>query len=130
MLVQASAELPNECCGLLAGRIFVEEAAPAVGEVVRCYPLVNAAASPREYLSDPKSLFAAVRDIRRQELEILAVYHSHPSSEPIPSRTDLERNYSPEVANFIISLKEGEPEMRGWWLSGEEYVEADWELTL
>jgi proteasome lid subunit RPN8/RPN11 len=129
MLAQASAELPNECCGLLAGRVSSENAADAVGEVVRCYPLVNAAASPREYLSDPRSMFAAVCDMRRQELEILAVYHSHPSSEPIPSRTDLERNFSPDVVNFIISLKGGEPRMRGWWLRGEEYVEADWEVT-
>ena len=36
MLEQARAELPNECCGLLAGT--VEE---GVGRVVARYPLVN-----------------------------------------------------------------------------------------
>src|SRR5262245_45099121 len=42
MVAQAVEEVPNECCGLLAGR---------PGEpVARRYPLVNAAASPVEYL--------------------------------------------------------------------------------
>ncbi len=74
MLAQAAAELPNECCGLLAGRV-----ADGVGVVEARYPLVNAAASPREYLSDGRSMFAAVRDIDRRGLDILAVYHSHPT---------------------------------------------------
>ena len=126
MLSQALAELPNECCGLLAGR-FLEAPTPTA-EIVRCYPLINAAASPREYLSDPKCMFAAERDRRQHNLEFLAVYHSHPTSEPVPSRTDLERNYSPEVMNFIISLRGEPPRVRGWWLSEHEYCEAQWDL--
>jgi proteasome lid subunit RPN8/RPN11 len=93
------------------------------------YPLGNAAASPREYLSDPHSMFAAVRDMRQQDLEVLAVYHSHPTSDAVPSRTDLERNYSPDVVNFIISLKTTPPQVRGWWLTDRDYREANWECV-
>jgi proteasome lid subunit RPN8/RPN11 len=120
MVAHARAELPNECCGLLGG---------PPGRVTERYPLINAAASPREYLSDPHSMFAAFKDMRGQGIDVLAVYHSHPTSEPIPSRTDLARNYSPDVVNFIISLVGAEPEVRGWWLTDQDYREAAWECT-
>jgi proteasome lid subunit RPN8/RPN11 len=128
LLAQAQAELPNECCGLLAG-VVTEGGAGRVGLVRERYPLVNALASPTAFESEPRSMFVAVRDMERRGLDILAVYHSHPSSGPVPSRTDLARNYSPEVVNLIISLMEGEPRVRGWWLTGEGYREAAWECV-
>jgi proteasome lid subunit RPN8/RPN11 len=146
MIQQAQSELPNECCGLLAARIGVRgqgsgvrenrvdgEASEANTSVVirieRCYPLINDTASPREYESSPRSMFDAVRDMRRQGLDIIATYHSHPSSPPIPSRTDLARNYSEDVVNFIISLQKVEPQVRAWWLTATDYREATWEIT-
>ena len=123
MIAQARAALPNECCGLLAGHVEGE-----VGRVEAHYPLANAAASPIEYLSDPQSMFDAVRAMRKRGIDILAVYHSHPTSEPIPSRKDCERNFSEEVVNLIVSLEKGEPAVRAWWLTGEAFREADWEV--
>ncbi|HJT78672.1 MAG TPA: M67 family metallopeptidase [Gemmataceae bacterium] len=128
MLAQAQAELPNECVGLLAGQV-TEEGGRRLGRVVARYPLVNAAASPREYLSDPASMFAAHKDMRRRGLDVLAIYHSHPTSEAVPSRTDLARNYSAEVVNFIISLAGAEPQVRGWWLTDSDYREAEWDCA-
>jgi proteasome lid subunit RPN8/RPN11 len=137
MISQARSELPNECCGLLAGRIQEsgvqgqddDRTNQQVVRVVRRYALVNAAASQTEYLSDPRGMFEAVRDMRRLGLEIVAIYHSHPTSAPVPSHTDLERNYSPDVMNFIISLQDGNPQMRGWWLEEHNFHEADWRLA-
>jgi proteasome lid subunit RPN8/RPN11 len=130
MVAHARTVLPNECVGLLAGR-FVEAAGGGerLGRVERRYPLVNAAASPREYLSDPKSMFAAMKDMWAHGLDVLAVYHSHPTSEAVPSRTDLERNYSTEVVNFIVSLRGAEPDVRGWWLTDRDYCKAAWDCT-
>src|SRR5271165_2728722 len=97
MLAQAVAELPNECCGLLAGRD---------GLVTHRYPLTNALASPVRYESDPQTMFAAFKDMRREGTDLLAIYHSHPTSAAVPSRTDLERNfYGSDVVHVIISLK-------------------------
>jgi proteasome lid subunit RPN8/RPN11 len=127
MLAQAKAELPNECCGLLAGRI---EKAEFTVRVADRYPLINAAASPVTYLSEDRSLLEAHKDMRRRGLEEVAVYHSHPTSAPIPSRKDREQNfYGPEIIHFIISLQGPEPVMKGWRLTAEDYQEADWELT-
>jgi [CysO sulfur-carrier protein]-S-L-cysteine hydrolase len=125
MLAHARAELPNECCGLLAGRV---EGAQA--EAVRCFPLVNLLASPIEYDADPASLFRAIRDMRPDGLDILAFYHSHPTSAPRPSKKDLARNYwGDSVIHFIISMVDEEPLMQGWRLREDGFDAADWELT-
>jgi proteasome lid subunit RPN8/RPN11 len=125
MLAQARAELPNECCGLLAGTT----GADGTARVTRRYPLVNAAASPTEYLSDARSMLAAERDRRRLGLEFLAVYHSHPTSDPVPSRRDLERSeWWPGVMQFIVSLKGVTPTVRAWWLTPEDALEAEWSI--
>lgn len=129
MLAQARAELPNECCGLLAGRIQPQPAGSALALVERHYPLVNEEASPTKFLSEPVGMFQAARDMRRQGTEILAVYHSHPSSDPIPSKTDLAMNYSEEIMNLIISLAGQEPIMRAWWLKQSCSEEGAWQIV-
>ena len=125
MCAQARAEAPNECCGLLAGGVDDLK----VGRVRERYPLVNNAASPKEYLANDRTLFDAHRDMRTRGLDLLAIYHSHPVSDPVPSKTDIERNYFDEVMHLIISLKTGEAVMRGWWLGEGEYREAEWEAA-
>ena len=124
MLAQAEAERPLECCGLLAGPPYT---GGPESRIVQRYALVNAAASPTEYESDPRSMFNAVKDMRRQSWEVLATYHSHPTSPPIPSRKDLERSYGHEVVNLIISLQSAQPEVRAWWFTPDGFVEAAWE---
>ena len=129
LVAQARTELPNECCGLLAGTIDsqgVKPGQPAVGRVVERYPLVNATASPTRYESEPRSMFEAIRDMRRRGIDVLAVYHSHPTTAPVPSRTDLQRNYSPDVMNLIVSLQNGEARMAAWWLAEHDYRAAEW----
>jgi proteasome lid subunit RPN8/RPN11 len=124
MVRQAIAELPNESCGVLAGVLG--------GTAVRaeyCYPLPNAAASPTEFWSEERSMLAVHKDMRKAGWEIVAVYHSHPTSAAVPSRTDRERNYSAEVMNLIISLQGEIPEMRGWFLTDQESREGEWGLT-
>jgi proteasome lid subunit RPN8/RPN11 len=130
MVAQAVAELPNECCGLLAGTLGTSGADTAtrtVATVVQRYPLVNAAASPVTFDAEPRDLFKAFRDMRERGLDNLAIYHSHPETEPVPSRKDLQlNNYGTAVVNLIISLKGATPLVRGWWLSDASYREAEW----
>ncbi len=128
LVAQALAEQPLECCGLLAG--VVEE---GTARVVRAYPLVNERASPTEYLADSHSQLAAHRDMDANQLDLLAVYHSHPTSPPVPSRKDLQHywdvhEFLGEVIHLIVSLTESPPLVRGWWLGETDYREADWEV--
>lgn len=73
----ARSELPNEACGLVVLRDGVAE---------RYIPGRNAAASPYRFELDvdPESWFL------EDEGYELAVFHSHVSSPPRPSRTDVE----------------------------------------
>ena len=120
MIAHARAELPNECVGLLAGR-------PG-GMVVERYPLINALADPRRFESDARSMFDAEKRRRVRELEFLAVYHSHPTSAPVPSETDLEFNYSEDVMSVIISLQTPEPVVQAYWLTTRAYRAAGFEV--
>jgi [CysO sulfur-carrier protein]-S-L-cysteine hydrolase len=120
MVAHALAERPSECCGILAG--VVEG---GVGRVVERYPLVNALRSPTEFESEPRSMFDADRDMRRKGLDMLAVYHSHPTTHPVPSRKDRERSAGPDVACVIVSLASPPPEVRAWWLTAADHREAE-----
>jgi proteasome lid subunit RPN8/RPN11 len=120
-------ELPNECCGLLAG---VRSADGSELQVSRQFALRNVADDPRtEFLSEPRGMFEAVRTMRAEEIDVLAVYHSHPTSEPVPSRKDVERSYGDSVVTLIVGLDNDPPLVRGWWLRGEGVHEAEWELS-
>jgi proteasome lid subunit RPN8/RPN11 len=120
MLAHSWVELPNECVGFLAGTI-----ADGVGSVTQCLPLVNELQSPTEFLTEPRSVLTAFRAMRESGTDVLAVYHSHPTSPPVPSKKDVERNtYGPDVAWVIVGLASGEPEVRIWWLTETGYREA------
>jgi proteasome lid subunit RPN8/RPN11 len=120
VVAHARAELPNECCGFLAGTV-----ADGVGTVTACFPVANELASPTEFLTEPGSTFQAFRAMRAAGTDVLAVYHSHPTSPPVPSKKDVERNtYGPAVAWVIVGLAGTDPEVRVWWLSDVGYREA------
>jgi proteasome lid subunit RPN8/RPN11 len=124
MVAQARAELPNECCGLLAGRIEGDAI-----HVVERYPLVNVEGSSKRYRAERDELFQVHRSARQNGLEVVAVYHSHPTSTPVPSQTDLAQNDSALSGVFLImSLEGAEPELRAWWLSDGDYRAAIWEM--
>lgn len=120
VIAHARGQLPNECCGLLAGVIDGD-----TGRVSQHFPVRNDLASPTEYLTDPRDLLAAMKATRAAGTEVLAVYHSHPASPPVPSRKDIERNTWGETAvHVIVGLGGDEPEVRAWWLGENEYREA------
>lgn len=121
ILAHAEQESPNECCGLVAG------AADWLAR--RHYPLPNALNSPVEFESEPRAMFAAIKDIRKCGWEVLAVYHSHPTTPPTPSRTDVARSYSDSVVNLIVSLQSIPPTVHGWWLNGRNVSEAEWDVV-
>jgi [CysO sulfur-carrier protein]-S-L-cysteine hydrolase len=123
ILAQAAVEAPNECCGLLAGVLRPGEDYRIIGH----FPLVNALASPTEFESDPRGLFAAHRAMRERGWEILAVYHSHPTSPAIPSKKDRAMSCAPEIVTLIVSLSTGES--RAWWIAGHDVREAQMQLV-
>ena len=129
MILHAQAEHPNECCGLLGGFLTADGASGGIARVTRRFPLVNALASPIEYDAEPKGLLQASRVMREAGIDMLAIYHSHPTSPPIPSRKDISRNMGMDVTHFIISLQSLRPEVKAWRLGEDDFREASWELA-
>ncbi len=123
MIVHCRSETPLECCGMLAG------IAPRVSLFL---PLRNAApieTRTTRYFAEPRDLFQVEKTLRKLGLEILAIYHSHPSAQPVPSRTDLrEHNYG-SVPQIIVSLLGNEPVVRVWRLDETSYHELAWRIV-
>jgi proteasome lid subunit RPN8/RPN11 len=79
MIAHAVEALPAEAVGLLGGR---------GNRVDRHMPLPNLLGD-RRFLADPYAQFRALRLLRAEGLEPLAVYHSHPGGGVTLSATDL-----------------------------------------
>lgn len=124
MLAHVQAALPAEGCGQLGGKVV-----DGTGYVSLHLPMVNELNSMTEFVSDAASTLAAHKALRARGLDVLAVYHSHPTSDPVPSQRDRERNYCEAVMNIIIGLRAAEPDVRAWWLTAESEFEADLLVT-
>jgi proteasome lid subunit RPN8/RPN11 len=75
---------PFEIVGVLGG--------PHAGRVSTMYPLQNVADQPeRAYQAEPAGLARALVAIRREQLELVGIYHSHPNGPSTPSSTDLKQ---------------------------------------
>jgi [CysO sulfur-carrier protein]-S-L-cysteine hydrolase len=102
---------PDEACGLLAGPL---EGAVPTGEVTTAYPCRNADGSARTYTVDSRDLLAAMRDAESRGDEIVGVWHSHTHTDAYPSATDVRQAVDPSWCYVIVSLKHGEPVVRGY----------------
>lgn len=98
MLAHCRGEAPREACGLLGGRGTI---------ATSLYPVANVANRPEvEFSMDPAGQLAAFKAIDARGEEIVAIYHSHPRTSPVPSRLDIERAYYPELFYLIVGLTE------------------------
>ena len=86
--------LPNEACGLLAGR---------KGRIEKIYLVTNIEQSPVRYEMDPNELLAAILEMEQADWELLGIFHSHPAGPPTPSPTDIAEAYYPDSAYLICS---------------------------
>ena len=97
------------------------------GVIVRAFPASNAANNPTtEYEIEPRELFQLTREIRLAGLELLGIYHSHPSGKNEPSTRDIEQAYYPDVAYFIISPQpDAEKPLRAFSITNEQVSELE-----
>ena len=79
---------PNEGCGFLLGRARGE-----VRDVARILPAINDRSSTEQrnrYLISAEAFLEGERLARKDELDIIGFYHSHPDAPARPSRYDTE----------------------------------------
>jgi proteasome lid subunit RPN8/RPN11 len=117
----AGKDLPNEACGYLAGKD---------NTILFSYQLRNTDQSPEHYSFDPSEQFQVLRETRTNGLQIMACYHSHPSTPARPSQEDINLAYDPDLRYIIISLASNEPVVKVFRIingevTGEELVAVD-----
>jgi proteasome lid subunit RPN8/RPN11 len=115
MVEHAREEAPNECCGLIGGDD---------GEARTLYRARNAEASPLRYNLDPQDQFRIMREMEERGEELSAIYHSHTHSPAYPSQTDINLAAYPDALCLIVSLAEGEEELRGFRITEGDVSEA------
>ena len=116
MLAHARRELPNECVGMVIGT--------RDGLVIEYLPLVNEHPTPTTFLTEPRSMLRAEKRCRALGLQVLGIFHSHPTGSNTPSLRDLADHYSPEVLCLIVAMGTEPPELAAWWMAAEGFRRA------
>ena len=71
------------------------------------------------YLIAPREQLRAFREMDDQAEELVAIYHSHPASQPYPSPTDRAEAHYPEAVYVLISLRTPTPEVRAYRIADD-----------
>lgn len=117
IVAHARADAPLECCGLLVG---------SGDAVVGAVAATNVDASPVRYTIDPHAYLRAAREARRVHVDVIGAYHSHPSSAPMPSATDLAEGVDAPFVYIIAGpvVAGRDPELRAWEKHEGGFVEV------
>ncbi|MDH5228758.1 MAG: M67 family metallopeptidase [Gammaproteobacteria bacterium] len=122
ILQHAQSDTEHEVCGLIARTKNGD---------FSCHPIDNIASTPDcLFQMDGKQQIDAMRNMREQNAELFAIYHSHPHTAAAPSATDLlQANYT-DALYIIVSLQqEGVLDLRGFFLRNNQVTIASIEVT-
>ena len=103
ILSHSESAYPEECCGLLVGQ-------RRCGNIYVCevHESTNISDTPVDRFEiDPQLRFDLERRMRRENFDIVGVYHSHPDGLALPSRTDIERAWESNLVWLITAVKGG-----------------------
>jgi len=107
-------EYPNECCGLLFGKINSDNSK----EITEILPISNAQNEENRYnrfLITPKDMIKGELYARKHNVDIIGFYHSHPDHPAKPSQFDLEHAW-PVYSYIITSVINGKADVMTSWL--------------
>lgn len=107
IIAHSMQEFPKEACGILAGKD---------GEASVSYRMANIERCPMRYSMDLKEQFEVAREMRSKNLEMTAIYHSHPNARPSPSFRDIDMALHPGSFYVIVSIINGVPEVRSFMI--------------
>ena len=121
MVAHAEAAFPNECCGVMLGKIDGDRKV-----VTRALPMENAYKGTQEdrYEIRPEDLLAADRGARADGLDLIGIFHSHPDCDAYFSKTDLE-NSCPWYSFVVLSVKGGKFDHANSFLPNADQTAAE-----
>jgi proteasome lid subunit RPN8/RPN11 len=110
-----AAQAPLEACGLLAGKQDRVEAVLRVR---------NAEQSPVRFRMDPQEQYNAFMWIESHGLDLVGIFHSHPSGPETASATDIAES-AYEVIHVIWSQTGRIWNARGFWIEAGQVTEVE-----
>ena len=112
----------QEVCGLISS----QENIPCC-----CYPIKNTADHPERFFNlDAQQQIQAMAEMRNNNEQLFAIYHSHPSAPAMPSSTDIQQASYSDALYIIITLKtKGVLELRGFRIADTQFSEVPLRLT-
>jgi proteasome lid subunit RPN8/RPN11 len=113
-----SRRLPQEACGMLAGKN---------DRVELTLGIRNAERSPVRFRMDPRAQWRAFQRIEAAGLDLVGIYHSHPNGPDHPSPTDIAEAAYP-VAQVIWFKTGGTWRARGFLIEGGKSIEIALEI--
>ena len=89
-----------------------------------CHPVQNVAKNPdNNFLMATEEQISTLKEMRNNNEEIFAVYHSHPTANATPSTSDIEQSVYSDAYYLIVSLNtKGVLEMRCYKLLHDENI--------
>ncbi|MGA7935444.1 MAG: M67 family metallopeptidase [Kovacikia sp.] len=136
-IIKAHAErtYPEECCGLLLGRLEAAEKvvvevrstrndwSPQIAEDLadEQRPLTKT----QRYWIAPQEMLIGMREARRRGLEIIGIYHSHTDHPAMPSECDRRLAWS-QYSYLIVSVQQGKVvDAQSWMLDDYHQFQAE-----
>ena len=118
LLTLAQLTPETEICGLISKHN---------DEKYRVYPIDNIASDKNcVFEMEPAQQINAFKLIREKQQSLFAIYHSHPNSEAMPSKKDLDNGAYKDALNIIISLStKGVLDMRGYFYQNNNVETVD-----
>jgi proteasome lid subunit RPN8/RPN11 len=121
MVSHAESTFPNECCGAMLGTVDSDE------KVVRvATPVKNAftGAQGAHYEISPQDLLEADAAARKEGLDLIGIFHSHPDCDAYFSETDL-KNSCPWYSFVVLSIQKGKFHHANSFLPDPDQTRAD-----
>jgi [CysO sulfur-carrier protein]-S-L-cysteine hydrolase len=110
MVAHAFEGLPNEACGLLAGR--TED---GLSRAEHFFAMSNADQSPLTYRLDGQEQLEVFKEIEAKGWELVGIFHSHTHTEAYPSATDRRQAFFPDAHYVLVSLQDrNNPDLRAF----------------
>lgn len=113
-----TAQAPLEACGLLAGKN---------DSVETVFRVANAERSPVRFRMDAQEQYDAFMRIEANGLDLVGIFHSHPSGPETVSPTDIDEA-AYDVVHIIWSRKDQIWSARGFWIEKGQVTEVNLQI--
>jgi proteasome lid subunit RPN8/RPN11 len=114
MIAYVHSHAPLESCGLLAGR---------GSKVEKIFFVQNQAHSAVRYVMDPIEQLNALEWIDSNDMNLVGIFHSHPTGPEIVSQTDVDQA-AYAVTYVILAPVDGTWHARGFWIENGGFREV------